>query len=61
MPNCDCAKDFDCVTNDILQSKQNSYKIQGKVRQWFESYLHDKIQGQNLPVQTAKCTQTGGM
>jgi len=24
------------VTNDILQSKQNSYRIQGKVRQWYE-------------------------
>lgn len=41
---CDLKKAFDCVQHDVLLQKLQSYGIRGKIAEWFESYLNNRIQ-----------------
>jgi hypothetical protein len=37
-------KPFDCLNHDILISKLQFYGVNGKAKQWLESYLNNKYQ-----------------
>jgi hypothetical protein len=37
-------KAFDCLNHDILMSEFQFYGVNGKIKQWFESYLNNRYQ-----------------